>query len=135
VHTSHLIEYLTPEKLYALMLEMDRVLSAGGCLIISAPMLWSQLYDDLGHLRPYNPMVFHKYFIEMYRNNRLGKVSDNYELKELVYRYAQTPLDEGWSSTIPFVDYLMIAGKRLVGKLGFKKLYRNGYTLVLMKNK
>ena len=52
VHTSHMIEYLSPEKMHALMLEMNRVLEDGGYLVISAPMLWSNLYNDLGHLRP-----------------------------------------------------------------------------------
>jgi len=135
VHTSHMIEYLSPEGMYRLMLEMNRVLAPGGYLVISAPLFWDSFYDDLGHVRPYNPMVFHKYFIEMYRNNRLAKVADGYQLKDLVYRYHQRPLDEGWSSTVPFVDSLLISCRRLVGKLGFKKLYRNGYTLVLMKSK
>jgi SAM-dependent methyltransferase len=134
IHTSHMIEYLSPDKLYDLMLEMDRVLAAGGYIVISAPLLWDNFYNDLGHLRPYNPLVFNKYFIEMVQNNRLEKVSDSYELKELVYRYHQAPLDEGWSSSIPFLDFIMTLFKRVLGKLGFRKMYRNGYTMVLKKN-
>lgn len=135
VHTSHMIEYLSPKEMYHLMLEMNRVLAPGGYLVISAPLIWDNFFNDLGHVRPYNPMVFQKYFIEMVRNNRLAKVADSYQVKDLVYRYHQRPLDEGWSSVIPAIDSLLITLRRLAGKLGFKKLYRNGYTLVLLKSK
>lgn len=135
IHTSHMIEYLTPTEIYPLMIEMDRVLADGGYLVVSAPLFWSDFYDDLGHLRPYNPRVFYKYLVEMYRNPRLEKVSGDYEFVDLVYRYHQLPLDEGWSSTIPALDYTMISVKRLLGKMGFRKLHRNGYTLVIRKRK
>jgi len=69
----------------------------------------------------------------MYRNNRLQKVSDDYEMTELVYRYHQFPLDEGWGSTVPAVDYLIITFKRILNKLKIRKLYKNGYTMVLKK--
>src|ERR1700757_1047764 len=133
VHTSHLIEYLSPGEMYSLMQEMDRVLIAGGYLIISAPLIWDNFYNDLGHLRPYNPLTFHKYFVSLFRNNRLDKVSSSYEMKELVYRYHQLPLDEGWSSSVPVIDFIMTGIKRVLGKLGIRKLGKNGYTLVLLK--
>ena len=133
VHTSHMIEYLTPGEIYPFMQEMDRILADGGYMVISAPMFWNDFYNDLGHLRPYNPRVFHKYFIEMYRNPRLQRISDNYEMPELVYRYYQAPLDEGWGSTIPALDTVIVSLKRILGKLGIKKMYKNGYTIVLKK--
>ena len=135
VHTSHLIEYLSPAGIYPLMVEMDRVLADGGYLVISAPLFWNDFYNDLGHVRPYNPRVFHKYFIEMYRNNRLQKISDDYEMVDLVYRYHQFPLDEGWSSSAPWLDSVIISLKRILGKLSIKKMYKNGYTLVLRKRR
>jgi SAM-dependent methyltransferase len=133
VHTSHMIEYLAPGAIYSLMVEMDRVLADEGYLVISAPLFWNDFYNDLGHVRPYNPRVFHKYFIEMYKNPRLQKVSDSYEMADLVYRYHQFPLDEGWGSSIPLLDTVIITAKRLLGKLSIKKMYKNGYTLVLKK--
>jgi len=134
IHTSHMIEYLAPGEMYSLMLEMDRVLADGGYIVISAPLIWDNFYNDLGHLRPYNPIAFHKYFISLYRNNRLDKVSNSYEMKEVVYRYHQLPLDEGWSSSIPVFDFIIVGIRRLLGKLGIRKLHKNGYTLVLKKN-
>jgi SAM-dependent methyltransferase len=133
IHTSHLIEYLAPSEMYNLMLEMNRVLTDGGYLVISAPLIWDNFYNDLGHCRPYNPLTFHKYFINLYRNNRLEKVSSSFEMQELVYRYHQLPLDEGWSSSIPMVDFIITGIKRLLGKLGIRKLHKNGYTLILKK--
>jgi len=135
IHTSHMIEYLTPVEMYGLMKEMDRVLSDEGYIVISAPLIWDYFYNDLGHIRPYNPIAFHKYFISLYANSHLGKISSSYQMKELVYRYYQAPLDEGWSSSVPVIDFMMITVRRVLGKLGFKKMRKNGYTLVLSKSR
>ncbi|HEX4373091.1 MAG TPA: hypothetical protein VHZ50_07310, partial [Puia sp.] len=133
IHTSHMIEYLTPEEMYKMMMEMDRVMMDDCYIIISAPLIWGNFYDDLGHIRPYNPFIFHKYFINLNHNNRLDKVSSSYETKELIYRYSQLPVDEGWSSSVPVIDYCMIMMRRFLGKIGFRKLQKNGYSLVLQK--
>jgi len=133
IHTSHMIEYLAPAEMYGLMKEMDRVLSDGGYIVISAPLIWDYFYNDLGHIRPYNPIAFHKYFINLYANSHLDKISSSYQMKELVYRYCQMPLDEGWSSSMPAIDFMLITIRRVLSKLGFRRMRKNGYTLVLSK--
>jgi len=61
VHCSHLIEHLSYQELYRFLKEIDRILSKDGVLVISTPMLWSNFYNDLSHVRPYNPRVLEKY--------------------------------------------------------------------------
>src|SRR5690606_15521311 len=57
IHCSHVIEHLNPDVFYETLKEMDRCLKLGGHLIISAPLIWSGFYNDLSHVRPYNPKV------------------------------------------------------------------------------
>jgi ubiquinone/menaquinone biosynthesis C-methylase UbiE len=133
IHMSHLIDNLQNHDLYAFLHELSRVIKPGGYIIISTPLFWPLFYNDLSHTRPYNPLVFYKYFIQPYKNSRFDKIPGQYELKELVYRYYELPLDEGLSSTIPILDYCIITARRISRKLGFKRLQKNGYTLVLKK--
>jgi hypothetical protein len=70
----------------------------------------------------------------VHKSLRYEKIADAYELKELVYRYYELPLDEGWSSVFPVLDYAMISWRRMLRKLGFKRVQKNGYTMVLKKS-
>ncbi|MBS1596775.1 MAG: class I SAM-dependent methyltransferase [Bacteroidetes bacterium] len=133
IHLSHLIDNLNSNDLYAFLHEMNRVLKSGGHIIISTPLLWPMFYNDISHTRPYNPYIFYKYFVHVHKSLRFDKVSDGYEIEELVYRYYETPLDEGWSSSLPPLDYLIIILRKILRKLGFKRLQKNGYTLSLKK--
>jgi ubiquinone/menaquinone biosynthesis C-methylase UbiE len=133
IHISHLVDNLMVADFYDFLLELNRVLKAGAFLVISTPLLWPNFYDDLSHVRPYNPYVFFKYFVQQGRHNRFDKIQDNYQIENLVYRYYEIPLDEGWSSIVPFIDSIIISWRRIVRKLGFKRLQKNGYTLILKK--
>jgi ubiquinone/menaquinone biosynthesis C-methylase UbiE len=133
IHISHLVDNLATTEFYNFLLELNRVLKAGAFLVISTPLLWPNFYDDLSHVRPYNPYVFFKYFVQQGRHNRFDKIQHDYQIENLVYRYYEIPLDEGWSSIVPFIDSIIISWRRIVRKLGFKRLQKNGYTLILKK--
>ena len=133
IHISHLVDNLAGSDFYNFMLELNRVLKAGAFLVVSTPLLWPNFYDDLSHVRPYNPYVFFKYFVQQGRHNRFDKIQDNYQIENLVYRYHELPLDEGWSSTYPLIDSIFISWRRVIRKVGFKRLQKNGYTLILKK--
>lgn len=134
VHMSHLVDNLWVGELYDFLFEVNRVLRPGGCLAISTPMLWYGFYNDLSHTKPYNPYVFYKYFVNQQSNSRFDKIPADYKLEKLVYRYYEKPLDEGWSSTNPFIDSIIISWRRILRNIGLRRLYKNGYTLVLRKN-
>jgi len=133
IHISHLVDNLAVNDFYNFLRELNRVLKAGACLVVSTPLLWPNFYDDLSHVRPYNPYVFFKYFVQQGRHSRFDKIENNYKIEDLVYRYYELPLDEGWSSTAPFIDSFFITWRRLLRKLGFRRLKKNGYTLILKK--
>ncbi len=133
IHMSHLTDCLEPNDLYSFLVEISRIIKTDGHIVISTPMLWSTFYNDLSHTRPYNPFVFYKYFVKQDKSTRYGKVPGDFEMVELVYRYTELPLDEGWSSNVPVIDYLFITFRRVLGRIGIKRLEKNGYTLVLKK--
>ena len=137
IHCSHLVEHLQPRDVYSLMKEMDRCLSPGGFLAIGAPLLWSQFYDDLSHVRPYSPNVFVKYLCGSCEGTSLTRppVSLAYKAVELVYRYSLEPMS-GWNIAPP-----QKAAKKLLFKLirwlrssQFPGYEISGYILVLQKN-
>jgi SAM-dependent methyltransferase len=133
MHMSHLVDHLNIADFYKFLQELNRALKPGGILVVSTPLFWPRFYDDLSHVKPYNPYVFFKYFIQQGRHSRFDKIQNLYSMEKLVYRYYELPLDEGWSSTVPFLDILFITGRRILRKMGIKRLHKNGYTLVLKK--
>lgn len=133
VHMSHLIDNIWTKDLYDFLFEIDRVLKPGGVLVISTPTLWPNFYDELSHTRPYNPYVFYKYLVHETRNTRYEKVKRAYSIEKLVYRYYELPLDEGWGSTIPAIDFFFVTSRRILRNLGIKRLCKNGYTMALKK--
>lgn len=133
IHISHLVDNLWVPDFYKFLLELNRVLRPGGHLVVSTPLLWANFYDDLSHTKPYNPYVFYKYFVHQGRHSRFNAIGNNYSIAELVYRYHELPFDEGWSSTAPLLDKIFISSRRVLSKLGIKRLRKNGYTLVLRK--
>ncbi|MBI4774820.1 MAG: class I SAM-dependent methyltransferase [Deltaproteobacteria bacterium] len=133
IHCSHMMEHLDPLELYTFVKEIDRVLSPGGSLVISTPLLWTRFYDDLSHVKPYNPDVFSHYLCKSVAPRSRQVISDRYALAEIVYRYSMPDLTEGWGSDRMFVDFPMQAWKFFLLKLGIKKAVKNGYTMVLKK--
>ena len=87
VHSSHLVEHLYPNDLYLLIVEMNRVLKPSGYICISAPLFSSKFYNDLSHIKPYNPPVFINYLCSPTYDNRTRNLIGGYKLINLIYRY------------------------------------------------
>ena len=134
IHMSHIVEHLNIEDFYSMLRELDRVLSSNGILIISSPLLGQCFYDDLSHIKPYNPIVFKHYLCGVSRENRSAKIiSDKFSVSELVHRYTHIDFDEGWGSRNILIDFILYFAKALLFLLGIKKYRKSGYTLVLKK--
>lgn len=133
IHCSHLIEHLEPKNLYQFLIEIDRVLKARGRLVISTPMLWDRFYDDLSHVRPYNPEVLIHYLGTDSPNRSAGQVSNKFKVLNLAYRYKVQPLLAKLSSRYLVVDLLINIVRTIMVKVGFVNFIKNGYTIVLEK--
>jgi SAM-dependent methyltransferase len=136
IHCSHVVEHLQPQTLYDTLTEFDRCLAENGYLVISAPMMWSGFYDDLSHVKPYNPMVFKKYLCDTKNSSfTRNKISFKYKLERLQYRY-QDSLEElifydpSRSITSRIFYYLFSKLK----KKGLRELKTTGFTIVFRKN-
>jgi ubiquinone/menaquinone biosynthesis C-methylase UbiE len=135
IHTSHLIEHLQVDELYNMLKEIDRCLKVGGHLVISAPLLWSEFYDDMSHFKPYNPKLFEKYLnwgVECCCTRPL--ISNKYRILRKVYRYNMLPYDDmNVFVYSDLVDRLIHGWKKLIYNLGIRKLEKSGYTIVFKK--
>lgn len=137
IHCSHVVEHLEPEMFYQTLMEMDRCLKEGGILIISAPLYWSGFYNDLSHVRPYNPKVYLNYLCSQQINSRTRPIiSTNYIKKELVYRYLESDsLFIYTNSKNSFIVNVLIKILNRLRKIGFGMYERTGYTIVLLKSR
>src|SRR3989338_2378446 len=133
IHLSHIVEHLPYQEIYGLLKEMDRVLEGGGMVVISTPMLWDRFYDDLSHVKPYNPQVFINYLTRSKENATQSPVSTNFIMRELQFRFRAVDATE-WGSRYFIVDILMRSFRILRSRLGFRRYIKNGYTMVLEKN-
>ena len=135
IHTSHVVEHLEPQELYDLLKEVDRCLKPEGHLVISAPLLWSKFYNDLSHIKPYNPQVFRIYLCSNTDTRRTRTViSDSYIQIDEIYRYNILPYEE--SEFIPKHKYLsriLFFINRFKYFIGIRKIEKSGYTIVLRK--
>lgn len=136
IHSSHVIEHLIPETLYSTLIEMDRCLKPGGYLILSAPLQWSEFYDDLSHVKPYNIKMFEKYLcwgLKMCCTRPL--ISTKYSIVERTFRYNCLPFEPTVINVHLNVVTLIVNLMRLiVFKLGFRKLEKSGFTIILRKS-
>ena len=133
IHCSHVIEHLEVEQLYRALKEFDRCLKIGGYIVISAPLLWTEFYDDLSHLKPYYPKVFEKYFT--WKDDACctrQRISSEYIIVDKIFRYNMLPIDdEVINISHSFLNSVIHIINKCKFKLGFRRLEKSGFTIVL----
>ncbi|MFN3640767.1 MAG: class I SAM-dependent methyltransferase [Flavobacterium sp.] len=137
IHCSHVVEHLSPEVFYETLLSFDRCLKVGGYMVISAPLMWEEFFNDLSHIRPYPPSVFKNYLCKKTGKSRTRTtVSDSYEMEEEVYRYRMVnPFKNLTASRNDFIFRGVVKMLRFIGDKFLKKYEKTGYTVVLRKLK
>lgn len=134
VHCSHVLEHMTPNQVYQTLVELDRVLCPGGVLVIACPFLEQSgmFYDDLSHIKPYNPTVFRKYLCANSAKATAASISTKYSEVGYVDRWSRYPIR--WEIEVPFaLDILANCVFRIADVLGIVRYQRSGYVLVLRK--
>lgn len=132
LHTSHMIEHLTSSQLHTFLVEVDRVLADGGRFVISAPLLWHKFYDDLTHVRPYNPEAIAHYLVDVPFVRSAERISGDFRVDALVLRYTAEPTSLPGSTHFS-IDLLLQLKQWMTDKLGVRNYTPNGYTLVMTK--
>lgn len=136
VHLSHVVEHLENEALYTLLQELDRVLAPSGILAISAPLAHPDFYNDLSHVRPYNPAVFLKYLVNGDATSTTRPlISARYTKEELVFRHTPTELFPLRAFNNRVMRFCAYAFRALAIKLGYRVYERTGFTLILKKTR
>lgn len=135
IHCSHVVEHLSPEVFYQTLLSFDRCLKPGGFMVISAPMMWEEFYDDLSHIRPYPPKVFKNYLCRKAGDSRTrSTISDGYIMEEEIYRYRRiNPYRDYTARRNDFFFKGIVKLMRFVGDKFIRKYEKTGYTVVLKK--
>ena len=128
VHCSHVIEHLLPEDAHKLLTEMNRILKKGGIFCLRTPLMHNGFFNDLTHIKPYNPeAVLHYIKINKTKQRTLNDIETQYGLIKLKIRRTQIfPFEVG----TPVV--LSIIGN-ILSRFGIKSLSKNGYMLILRK--
>ncbi|MDT0642852.1 class I SAM-dependent methyltransferase [Zunongwangia sp. F363] len=133
IHISHVIEHLHPDDMYKTLKEMDRCCKPGGAIVVSTPLFWSGFYNDLSHIKPYDPLVLEKYFGALQKPNSTREViSKSYTVERLEYRYMEEIPDWNLYRCNGLVLFLLKVLTFLRRSI-YKKYIRTGYTIVLRK--
>jgi len=140
IHCSHLIEHFYPDELHKMLKEMDRVLEKDGIIAISAPLMSDKFYGNMTHIRPYSPKIIQEYLCYNKGNRTtadtsMDEISNQYAIKELVYRYGTCRLLEDFGSKYFMIDLGIKIIRKIISKLGFLNYKKNGYIIILKKSK
>ena len=133
INCSHVIEHLNSSGAYKLLMEMDRVLKTAGILVISSPVLWSGFYDDLTHVKPYNPEAILHYYGNSRVQTTKKQIGAAYEIEDLKWRYTKQRLNPFLLPRGGIVNALLHLFTQFLNDIGFGKYEKTGYTLVLRK--
>lgn len=135
IHCSHVIEHLTPETFYKTIKEINRCLKPHGYLVISAPLLWEGFYDDLSHIKPYQPWILKKYLtFGTQVNYTRDIIASDYTEIEIVYRLKESDFFEDYYNTNnSIIINLIFKLINLLYRFGLRKYIKTGYTIVLKK--
>lgn len=136
IHMSHVIEHLQPQKVYDTLKEMNRCCKPGGALVISAPLMWEGFYNDLSHVKPYNPLIFQKYLCagDNFSLTR-KKITDQFSVERLQYRFQERVFFYGIKNSKNVIHKVLYRFYKFLQQKGVKRFHKTGYTIVLRKNK
>ncbi|WP_037316575.1 bifunctional 2-polyprenyl-6-hydroxyphenol methylase/3-demethylubiquinol 3-O-methyltransferase UbiG [Salegentibacter sp. Hel_I_6] len=136
IHMSHVIEHLQPQEVYDTLKEFDRCCKPGGAIVISAPLMWEGFYDDLSHIKPYNPFIFQKYLCSGFCDNLTREpIAKNYTVEKLQYRFLEKKMFYTLKRSKNLISKVTFQAYEFLRKKGFKKYQKTGYTIVLRKGK
>lgn len=134
IHMSHVIEHLQPQEVYDTLREFNRCCKPGGALVISAPLMWEGFYDDLSHIKPYNPRIFEKYLCSNNQDNYSRDViSSDFKVEMVQYRFLEQNYFYSIKHSSRILPRIIFRIYNFMKKKGFRQYQKTGYTIVLRK--
>jgi SAM-dependent methyltransferase len=135
VHVSHILEHLYPEDFFNTLKEINRVLKAGGMLVISSPLLWDGFHKDISHIKPYYPEIFEKYLCAEGEASMTKSQIGGYLIRDLIYRYQLQELKPIIIRHFHLFNFLSLLFVKLLKTVGIGYPHKTGYTIILEKIK
>jgi ubiquinone/menaquinone biosynthesis C-methylase UbiE len=134
IHLSHVIEHLQPQEVYDTLIEFDRCCKPGGAIVISAPLMWEGFYDDLSHIKPYNPSIFQRYLCSIKQDNYSREIiSSDYKVEILQYRFLEKNYFYGIKHSSRILPRIILKIYNYLKMMGLRQYEKTGYTIVLRK--
>jgi len=133
INCSHAIEHLSPDQVYRLLIEINKVLRVNGIIVFSGPTMWEGFYSDLTHVRPYYPNSILHYLGPEKVQSTKTELDCHYELLDVQWRYAKMPLRTLLLPRSVFLNTFLWLFTDLLNRIGFGRYLKTGYTMVLKK--
>lgn len=115
IHCAHVIEHLQPKDAYIFLKEASRVLKKNGILVIRTPLLWDGFYNNLTHIKPYNPDAIMRYLVHTSPDTTFPHIKTKFKKVALHWRYRSL--------------------FNILYRFGIHRMKKDGYMLVLRKIK
>ncbi len=147
IHCADLIEHFLPHDARRLLMEMLRVLKAGGFLVIATPLPSKMFWEHAFHVRPYPPYSLLSYCVKDTGEGSTTKdayesLPYNIKFVKLIWRYTSfynLPLhlyfEEGRMELSKIIrpSSLLFMLSNLAYRIGLKNPRPEGYVLLLQK--
>jgi ubiquinone/menaquinone biosynthesis C-methylase UbiE len=128
IHCSHVIEHFKYPEIIQVLEQLYEITKLGGYIIFRSPLMHSDFYLDIDHVRPYPPETILNYF----KNSQQQKVGDgNLEVILCWYRRQNYKIFNNCNSKIKYFLNMFLAFLWTYIKFPFSK--KNGYVLILQK--
>lgn len=136
IHCSHIIEHLDPDSVYKSLQEFDRCLKPGGLMIIATPLLYDGFYDDLSHVKPYNPAILLHYLNDPGLDNRTrSMIASEYSIIKIQYRYTLTPMPYfNITYSKRWLQNMLISVTNFLRRLSVGVYKKTAYMVILKKS-
>ena len=129
-HCSHVIEHIPYPAIIDFLDELVRVTKIGGCVIIRSPLMKSNFFFDIDHIRPYPPQAILNYYSNE-QQQRVGK----YKVQKHLVKILSDPIRINPYSLTPFWRSINMLFRLLHIYLGLSLGKAGGYVAIFRKEK
>jgi ubiquinone/menaquinone biosynthesis C-methylase UbiE len=128
VHCSHVIEHIPYPAIINFLDELLRITKPGGHVIIRSPLMSTDFYTDIDHIRPYPPKTILNYY-----SNPQQQITGKYSIVPVHIRLRRSPLLINGYSYNPIIRAINMFFKLLWCFIRFPFSKPSGYIAIFKK--